>query len=147
MTVIRVLSASDVNQLTNTMSAESLVRMLGVAMYQLSTSRIEKPLDDRLSSIQSPIRIATESNNREFNKLRLSSNFTHSYYLATDKTLYMPSKIGSTTSIKIVSVPTATSSLEVKAAGLPASTLLLDGVTGAVKAILNASELTGLRTA
>lgn len=72
MTLIRVLSGSDVNQLTDTLSAESLIKMLGVAMYQLSTSRLETPFAGQLSSIQSPIRIATESNNRKLKKSTLT---------------------------------------------------------------------------
>lgn len=49
---------------------------------------------------------------------------------------------GSNTAIKVVSVPTGPDS-----AGLPATTLLFDETSGAVKAMVNASGLTGIRTA
>ncbi|KAJ7055039.1 hypothetical protein C8F01DRAFT_468761 [Mycena amicta] len=61
--------------------------------------------------------------------------------------LFMPARMISTTltgtSIKIVSVPTSPTDMR----GLPASTLVLDEESGAVKAILNASNLTALRNA
>ncbi|KAJ7666893.1 hypothetical protein DFH06DRAFT_1184972 [Mycena polygramma] len=60
--------------------------------------------------------------------------------------LFMPARIAATlrgTSIKVVCVPTSFTDLR----GLPASTLVLDEDTGAVKAILNASTLTALRNA
>jgi ornithine cyclodeaminase len=47
------------------------------------------------------------------------------------------------TSIKVVCIPTSLNDLR----GLPASTLVLDEDTGAVKAILNATNLTALRNA
>ncbi|KAJ7055037.1 hypothetical protein C8F01DRAFT_468725 [Mycena amicta] len=61
--------------------------------------------------------------------------------------LFMPARMISPTipgtSIKIVSVPTAATDMR----GLPASTLVLDEESGAVKAILNTSNLTALRNA
>ncbi|KAG5642606.1 hypothetical protein DXG03_002504 [Asterophora parasitica] len=56
--------------------------------------------------------------------------------------LFMPARIGHATSIKIASVPASTDTR-----GLPASTLVLDEDTGAVKAIVNARSLTALRNA
>ncbi|KAF8198386.1 hypothetical protein K438DRAFT_1918665 [Mycena galopus ATCC 62051] len=64
--------------------------------------------------------------------------------------LFMPARIAQApqaalrgTSIKVVCVPTSPNDLR----GLPASTLVMDEETGAVKAILNASTLTALRNA
>lgn len=55
--------------------------------------------------------------------------------------LVMPGRVdGTGTALKVVSVPKHGS-------GLPASTLVLDESTGAVKALLNAGNLTALRTA
>ncbi|KAI6023552.1 NAD-binding protein [Pisolithus microcarpus] len=58
--------------------------------------------------------------------------------------LSMPSRVKNVgTAIKVVSVPTSTDDKR----GLPASTILMDEETGCVKAIVNASALTALRTA
>lgn len=58
--------------------------------------------------------------------------------------LSMPSRMKNVgTAIKVVSVPTSTDDNR----GLPASTVLMDEETGCVKAIVNASALTALRTA
>ncbi|KAI6032327.1 NAD-binding protein [Pisolithus microcarpus] len=58
--------------------------------------------------------------------------------------LFMPSWVKDVgTAIKVVSVPTSTDDKR----GLPASTVLMDEETGCVKAIVNASALTALRTA
>lgn len=62
--------------------------------------------------------------------------------------LFMPARIAHPlslrgTSIKVVCIPTSPADLR----GLPASTLVLDEETGAVKAILNAATLTALRNA
>ncbi|KAJ7582530.1 hypothetical protein C8J56DRAFT_955029 [Mycena floridula] len=60
------------------------------------------------------------------------------------KTLFMPARLDSIgTAIKVVSVPT----LPGDQRGLPATTLVLDENTGAVKAIVNARSLTALRNA
>ena len=59
-------------------------------------------------------------------------------------TLYMPGEIHEFgTAIKVVSVPHKENSCH----GLPASTLVLDEITGGVKAIVNARNLTAIRTA
>ncbi|KAG6328588.1 hypothetical protein ID866_10500 [Astraeus odoratus] len=58
--------------------------------------------------------------------------------------LFMPSRVEEMgTAVKVVSVP---SSVDDKR-GLPASTMVLDEATGRVKAVVNASALTALRTA
>lgn len=62
--------------------------------------------------------------------------------------LFMPARIAyprslSGTAIKVVSVPKSPTDLR----GLPASTLVLDEDTGAVRAVVNATNLTALRNA
>lgn len=60
-------------------------------------------------------------------------------------TLFMPSRIASAggTGIKVVSVPRSDSNN----GGLPATTMVLNEVTGAVDAIVNARQLTAVRNA
>lgn len=58
--------------------------------------------------------------------------------------LFMPSRLhGTGTTIKIVSVPSSPDDRR----GLPATTLILDDSTGAIKAVVNAKHLTALRNA
>jgi ornithine cyclodeaminase/alanine dehydrogenase-like protein (mu-crystallin family) len=82
--------------------------------------------------------------------IRLSSRtgFTAPPRLATRSenhvSLFMPAHIQDIgTAVKVVSVPHEQNASN----GLPASTLVLDEVTGGVKAIVNARNLTALRTA
>ena len=64
--------------------------------------------------------------------------------MARHTALFMPSRVPDLgTAIKVVSVP----SLPETRQGLPSSTLVLDEVTGCVKALVNATALTALRTA
>lgn len=63
---------------------------------------------------------------------------------ASHNALFMPARITPFgTAMKVVSVPTTMGDTR----GLPASTLVLDEETGAVRALLNASALTAYRTA
>ncbi|BGP25001.1 ornithine cyclodeaminase [Rhodotorula toruloides] len=98
--------------------------MIGKAMAAIHANEDSK---EEPAPVQNPQRIATES--------------------AYHRTLYMPSRLktadGPATAIKVVAVPKATCPLP----GLPATTLLLDEDTGLTKAVVNAAELTGLRTA
>ena len=80
----------------------------------------------------------------------LSSSSDHasphrtSISMARHTALFMPSRVPDLgTTIKVVSIP----SFQGAQQGLPASTLVLDEVTGCVKAIVNATALTALRTA
>ncbi|KAI9463829.1 hypothetical protein HD554DRAFT_2040856 [Boletus coccyginus] len=73
---------------------------------------------------------------------RLSSRTSIS--MAQHTALFMPSRIPDLgTTIKVVSIPSFPGNRQ----GLPASTLVLDEVTGCVKGIVNATVLTALRTA
>jgi len=58
-------------------------------------------------------------------------------------TLFMPSRADTYgTTVKVVSVPTSGGS-----GGLPATTLVMDEISGGVKAVVNARNLTAVRTA
>ncbi|GAA5919506.1 hypothetical protein JCM1841_002241 [Sporobolomyces salmonicolor] len=120
-----VLSGADVSSLTSSLSAASLCSMLAKTM-----SAISRPPDPHgaVPPIQNPQRIATESE--------------------LYRTLYMPSRLttaqeGPATAIKVVSVPKPNCSVP----GLPATTIVVDEATGLTRAVVNAAELTGLRTA
>lgn len=55
--------------------------------------------------------------------------------------LFMPGRVDSKTAIKIVSVPTSGGE------GLPGTTLIMDEVSGRVRAVVNARRLTAQRNA
>ena len=58
-------------------------------------------------------------------------------------TLFMPSRVDTYgTAVKVVSVPTSGGS-----DGIPATTLVMDETSGSVKAVVNARNLTAIRTA
>ncbi|KAF9221153.1 NAD(P)-binding protein [Gyrodon lividus] len=83
-----------------------------------------------------------------FHRLSSGSDYAspHRTSISTSRhtTLFMPSQVPDLgTTIKVVSVPRSPGDKQ----GLPASTLVLDEMTGCVKAIVNASTLTALRTA
>ncbi|GAA6000021.1 hypothetical protein JCM10207_006016 [Rhodosporidiobolus poonsookiae] len=119
-----VLSADNVNALTGAIPAASFCTMLAKTMSAVS-NQPEKQVG--VPPIQNPLRIATESD--------------------LHKTLYMPSRLttsdGPATAIKVVGVPKP----DCKIPGLPATTLLFDESTGLTRAVVNAAELTGIRTA
>ena len=67
-----------------------------------------------------------------------------SVQMSNHRVLFMPSRIeGVGTAIKAVSVPARDDA----PLGLPASTLVMDEVTGSAKAIVNTRRLTAIRTA
>lgn len=110
-----VLSNSDVNSITSTLSPEELMTLMASVFASLSD----------LQGVCSPHRTSIQTHNH--------------------KVLFMPSRIDSIgTAVKVVSVPT---SVEAAPRGLPASTLMMDEVTGSVRAIVNAKNLTAIRTA
>ncbi|KAH0835593.1 hypothetical protein J3R83DRAFT_9318 [Lanmaoa asiatica] len=77
-------------------------------------------------------------------RLDYASPHRTSISMARHTALFMPSRIPDLgTTIKVVSVPSFPGNHQ----GLPGSTLVLDEVTGCVKAIVNATALTALRTA
>ncbi|KAJ7119630.1 NAD-binding protein [Mycena epipterygia] len=116
------LSAADVARVTSNFSPEALQSLMAHVFSVLSRSDAENP------SSYTPARIVFPTQNHT--------------------ALFMPARIAQPeslrgTSIKVVCVPTSPADPR----GLPASTLVLDEDTGAVKAILNAANLTALRNA
>src|ERR1700685_2758065 len=110
-----ILSASDVDSITSTLSPDELMVLMTSVFINLSCGK----------GVCSPHRTPIQMNNH--------------------KALFMPSRIdGVGTAMKAVSVPTSVDSAPL---GLPASTIVMDEVTGSVKAIVNARSLTAIRTA
>ncbi|KAI5476285.1 hypothetical protein MNV49_007922 [Pseudohyphozyma bogoriensis] len=123
-----VLSAEHVQTLTRSITAEALTTMIGRTMHSISADAKSVLPEGAVPPIQNPLRIATESERH--------------------KTLYMPSRLTtskdvSLTAIKVVAVPKPSCPVP----GLPATTLVFDEETGDCSAVVNAAELTGLRTA
>ena len=101
--------------------------MMAKTMHAVSLP--ERETSAGTPAIQSPLRISTTTDDCTM--------------------LYMPARLTtardvSMTAVKVVGVPKPDSS---KAQGLPGTTLLFGETTGACKAVINSSELTGLRTA
>ncbi|KAF7328877.1 hypothetical protein MVEN_02517400 [Mycena venus] len=116
------LSGADVARVTSTLSPSALQTLMAHVFSVLSTGET--------SASYTPPRITIPTQNHT--------------------ALFMPARIAQArseslrgTSIKVVCIPTSPTDVR----GLPASTLVLDEETGAVKAILNASNLTALRNA
>lgn len=120
-----VLSLSDVDAITSTFSPQDL-QLLMADVFALISSK------DPRQRVSMPPRIVIPT-------------LHHT-------ALFMPAHIGSTglepvfalggTAVKVVCVPA-----ESDPRGLPATTLVLDEVTGSVKAVVNARNLTALRNA
>ncbi|KAF4622321.1 hypothetical protein D9613_009269 [Agrocybe pediades] len=130
-----ILSASDVDEITSTLSPESLQLTMANVFHRLSSY---SKLDDeskRESGVHMPPRISIPT--------------------ANHTTLFMPARMGPSTdrvdirnhqgetAVKVVSVP----SRQDDTRGLPGTTVVLDEETGVVKAVVNARKLTALRNA
>ncbi|KAJ7446909.1 hypothetical protein B0H11DRAFT_372872 [Mycena galericulata] len=118
------LSGADVAQVTANFSPSTLQTLMAHVFSLLSSSSSDAEIPKSFT----PPRIVIPTQNHT--------------------ALFMPARIAEPaslrgTSIKVVCVPTSPTDLR----GLPASTLVLDEDTGAVKAILNAANLTALRNA
>ena len=113
-----VLSASDVDSITSTLLPDELATLMAVVFNGLSSAQ----------GVWSPHRTSVQMSNH--------------------RVLFMPSRIeGVGTAIKAVSVPARDDAPLDLPIGLPASTLVMDEVTGSVKAIVNTRRLTAIRTA
>ncbi|KAI0702363.1 NAD(P)-binding protein [Cerioporus squamosus] len=114
-----VLSARDTLEVTTRFSPDELVDLMAGVFSQLTSSD---------PGIVQPHRTVISTQNHT--------------------ALFMPSRIASSgTTMKVVSVPTAGAPEDVRARGLPASTIAMDEHGGHVKAIVNARLLTALRNA
>ncbi|KIK70506.1 hypothetical protein GYMLUDRAFT_148213 [Collybiopsis luxurians FD-317 M1] len=120
---LRVLTSADVNHITSKLDPDLLQSIMEDVFALISS--------DSLPKHNTPHRISIPMENHTG--------------------LFMPARISTTargalpdcTAIKVVSVPSSSDDTR----GLPASTLVLDNVTGVVKAIVNARSLTALRNA
>lgn len=115
---LRVLTSADVRNITSKLSPELLQSLMEDVFALISSS------DTGNESSYTPHRTSIPTENHT--------------------TLFMPGRISNIgTTMKVVSVPSNPDDTR----GLPASTLVLDKDTGAVKAIVNARSLTALRNA
>lgn len=119
---ILILSQSDIDKLLSqgdATVANQVIDLMHKTFVQFTQGQQD---EQKALQVQSPQRIGVSIENH--------------------KVLFMPSRLDTTTSIKIVSVPTKEG-----LSGLPATILVLDESTGSVQAVMNASALTAVRTA
>lgn len=119
---ILILSQSDIDKLLSqgdATVANQVIDLMHKTFVQFTQGQQD---EQKALQAQSPQRIGVSTENH--------------------KVLFMPSRLDTTTSIKIVSVPTKEG-----LSGLPATILVLDESTGSVQAVMNASALTAVRTA
>jgi ornithine cyclodeaminase/alanine dehydrogenase-like protein (mu-crystallin family) len=115
---VRVLSGRDVDVVSASFTPQDLQSTMAHVFYTLSN------VTDPMTGVTAPHRTALD--------------------MRSHRALFMPARIADIgTTIKIVSVPSVPGDTR----GLPATTLVLDEDTGAVKAVINARSLTALRTA
>ncbi|THH28852.1 hypothetical protein EUX98_g5332 [Antrodiella citrinella] len=120
------LSAADVDAVTSGFTSDELVALMVTVFTRLSQS----------ASASTPVHVDIAMPHRT-----VVPTSSHSV-------LFMPSRLAPFgTALKVVSVPTASASQDVRERGLPATTLVMDEQTGQVKAIVNAGKLTALRNA
>lgn len=117
--MLSILSAQDVDTVLQHIQPQELVKLMAKVFWNLSSSSNEGNI-----SLSSPHRTTIES--------------------PSHVSLFMPSRIAVAggTAVKIVSLPKGDSG-----GGLPATTLVLDEVTGEVSAVINARQLTAVRNA
>lgn len=120
VSTIRVLSENDIEQLLALGDALEIVNLMADALAAYTLSRSDP---DKHKDAQAPHRLTVTTDNH--------------------KVLFMPSRLGTTTSVKIVSVPLSDNSKT----GLPGTTVVLNEDTGEVEAVMNAAALTAVRTA
>lgn len=83
---------------------------------------------------------STSNNTKQSNEFTLDAPHRITLSLRNATTLFMPARVANEVTCKIVSVPK-------QGSGLAASTVVLDDVNGSLKALVNATSLTALRTA
>lgn len=117
------------------MSGQSIHVLSGPEVWDIS-SRI--PISQLLETIQSALRSISQS--PQTTQAPHRSTISSEHYT----TLFMPSRIDTipATCMKVVAVPKHAGS-----DGLPATTLVMNEITGGVDAVVNARSLTALRTA
>ncbi|KIM44253.1 hypothetical protein M413DRAFT_378047 [Hebeloma cylindrosporum] len=131
-----VLSSHDVDALSSTLSPEELQLLMARVFARLSHSS-----NDPGISMPHRINIQMANHTALFMPARIGPPQAPEAETLPDSELATTSTLGST-AIKVVSVPQKDGNN-----GLPATTLVLDEVTGGIKAIVNARKLTALRNA
>jgi ornithine cyclodeaminase len=119
---ILILSQADIDELLSQGNAEVANEVIDLMNKTFTKFTEGQENEEKALQAQSPQRIGVSTENH--------------------KVLFMPSRLDTTTSIKIVSVPTKEG-----LSGLPATILVLDENTGSVQAVMNAGALTAVRTA
>jgi ornithine cyclodeaminase/alanine dehydrogenase-like protein (mu-crystallin family) len=122
---LRILTASDVARITSSTNVQDALNLMALVFHRLSSGMNERhDSRDDVPDIAMPHRISVPT--------------------AKHSVLCMPARISPFgTALKVVSVPRSSEDVR----GLPASTLVLDEDTGAVRAMINARALTAFRTA
>lgn len=122
---VRILSSGNVRKITSSFSTQDLLTQSATIFSLLSSSSKDEGHARDADSISSPHRTSIQTVNHNV--------------------LFMPSRVRDMgTAIKVVSVPMTDKARD---GGLPASTMVLDEETGAIKALVNARSLTAIRTA
>ena len=138
-----VLSSNDVDTLASTLSPEELQLLMARVFACLSHSSNDRTRGTKDSGISMPHRIGIQmtSHTTLFMPARLGPSDAPAVESAPASEVATTSTLGST-AIKIVSIPKKSG-----IHGIPGTTLILDEVTGGIKAIVNARKLTALRNA
>jgi ornithine cyclodeaminase/alanine dehydrogenase-like protein (mu-crystallin family) len=138
-----VLSSNDVDTLVSTFSPEELQLLMAHVFGRLSHSSNDRTRGTKDSGISIPHRISIQMANHTtlFMPARLGPSEAPAVESPPASEIATTSTLGST-AIKVVSVPKKSG-----INGLPGTTLILDEVTGGIKAIVNARKLTALRNA
>ena len=138
-----VLSSNDVDTLVSTFSPEELQLLMARVFGRLSHSSNDRTCRTKDSGISMPHRISIQMANHItlFMPARLGPSETPAVESAPASEAATTSTLGSA-AIKVVSIPKKSGIY-----GIPGTTLILDEVTGGIKAIVNARKLTALRNA
>ncbi|KAI9244553.1 hypothetical protein BDA99DRAFT_553707 [Phascolomyces articulosus] len=119
---IRVLSQDDINKLLAVGDAKAALEMVDLMATTFAAYTGAHGNAEKQKLAQAPQRIGVETDSH--------------------KVLFMPSRLNTTTSIKVVSVPLGDSK-----GGLPGTILVLDEATGGLSTVMNGAVLTAVRTA
>lgn len=136
-----VLSASDVRRCLSSMPVSAILEGQATVLMTFSNPTGKRARDDYLQ------RAGPSASTDPDCPVPLDNPQRLALTLDSHTALFMPARFGSSTACKIVGVPSASASPSIAQAGIPGSTILLDGQTAKVKAIVDSTILTALRTA
>ena len=146
--MVLFLSSSDVDKVVSTFTSDDLTNLMARVFFSLSSSTSPNSNSDPSSNRPRDFKDSKVSKGepKEVDSICLPHRL--SVPTTNHTALFMPSRMTPFgTAMKVVSVPSASAPDEIKQKGLPASTIVLDEITGEVKALVNASKLTALRNA